>query len=114
MGRGAFSATASMTGASAGASYVFSEGVTGSCSSGGSQTLDSGDIFTGTIAIANLVPGQYCIGIDANSASDPAFALTFNTPVDGATPEPSTVVLLSAGLGVVCVLRLTKRTRKGP
>jgi hypothetical protein len=60
-----------------------------------------GDSFTGTIAIASLAPGNYCIGIDANNPSDPAFSLTFNTPVGGATPEPSTFVLISVALGVI-------------
>lgn len=107
---GAFSASASITGAAAGASYLFSEGAVGGCSSGGAATLNSGDSFTGTISIANLVPGQYCIGIDANNSNDPAFALTFNTPVEGtATPEPSYFVLLSMGLTAMGVLRLKKR-----
>jgi hypothetical protein len=109
---GAFSATASITGANTGASYLFSEGVAGTCSGGGTATLNGSDSFSSTIATANLAAGQYCIGIDANNSNDPAFALTFNTPVEGvATPEPSTVVLLSAGLGMI-VLRLTKRSRE--
>jgi hypothetical protein len=110
---GAFSVTASITGApNSGASYLFSEGVLGSCSSGGSETLNSGDGFTNTIAIANLAAGQYCIGIDTNNPNDPAFALTFNTPVDGSTPEPSTLVLLFVGLATIGVRRLTKRNRE--
>jgi hypothetical protein len=81
-GGGAFSASASIINANAGASYLLSEGaVGGSCSGGGTATLNSGDNFTGTIAIANLAPGFYCIGVDANNSSDPAVALTFNTPV---------------------------------
>jgi large repetitive protein len=81
---GAFSATASIAGASGGASYLFSEGVSiGGCNSA-TATLNSGDSFTSTIAITNLAPGSYCIGIDANNSNDPAFAITFNTPVDGA------------------------------
>jgi hypothetical protein len=76
-GGGAFSATASITGASGAASYLFEEGTAGGfCSDGTSKTLSSGDSFASTIAIANLAPGQYCIGIDANSPSDPAFAIT--------------------------------------
>jgi hypothetical protein len=81
---GAFSATASVTGASNTASYLFSEGPTGSCNSG-SMTLNSGDSFTSTISVPNLTPGQYCIGIDATNSNDPAFTLTFNTPVQGVT-----------------------------
>lgn len=109
---GAFSATASITGASSTASYLFTEGLAGSsCSGGPSQTLDSGDSFTNTIASANLAPGQYCIGISANSAIDPNFLLAFNTPVVGA-PEPSGFILLSAGLAAIAVLRCTKRGRQ--
>jgi hypothetical protein len=96
---GAFSAAASITGANVGAPYLFSEGVAGTYSSGGSETLKTSDSFTSTIAIASLAPGNYCIGIDANNSNDLAFSLTFDTPVDGATPEPSTLVLLSVGLG---------------
>ena len=111
-GGGAFSATASITGASSTASYLFTDGLAGSsCSGGGSQTLNSGDSFTGTLGSANLAPGQYCIGIDANSANDPNFSLTFNTPVSGVVPEPSGFLLLSAGLGMIGVLR-AKRGRQ--
>ena len=110
---GAFSATASIPGASAGASYLFSEGPSlGGCD-GADATLNGGDDFTGTIAIANLARGSYCIGIDANSSTDPPFALKFNTPVEGVTtPEPSTLPLLSIGLGAISVLGLTKRRRQ--
>jgi hypothetical protein len=109
-GGGAFSATASITGASDLASYLFTEGGATTCNGGASQTLNIGDSFTSTIAIANLSAGQYCIGIDANSAFDPNFLLKFNTPVSGA-PEPSTLVLLSAGFGVI-VLRNVRRRRQ--
>jgi hypothetical protein len=40
--------------------------------------------------------------------SDPNFPLTFSTPITGA-PEPSGFVLLSAGLGMIDVLRYLKR-----
>jgi hypothetical protein len=106
---GAFSASASITGETAGASYLFSQGGAGGCSGGGTATLNSGDSFSSTISVADLAPGRYCIGIDANNANDPAFALTFNTPVNG-VPEPSFLVLLSIGLGTISVLRLTKRS----
>jgi len=106
-GGGAFSTTASITGASSAASYLFSEGVAGSCNSS-NVTLNSGDSFTGTIAFGNLSPDQYCTGLDANSALDPKISLTFNAPVSG-VPEPSGLVLLSAGLGVIGVLRRAKR-----
>jgi hypothetical protein len=109
-GGGAFSATASVTGASSAASYLFTEGLAGTCTGGASQTLNIGDSFMSTIAIANLAPGQYCIGLDANNPNDPAFALTFNTPVSG-VPEPSGFVLLSAALGMIGVVRHAKRGR---
>ncbi len=112
---GAFSASASITGASAGASYLFSEGDAGGCSGGGTATLNSGDSFSSTISVANLAPGQYCIGIDANNSNDPAFTLTFNTPVDGTpTPEPSYFVFVSIGLSAIGVLHLKKGSRKIP
>ena len=115
---GAFSATASISGASADASYLFTEGLAGSfCSGGASQTLNSGDSFSQTISIGNLAPGQYCIGIDANSANDPNFSLTFNTPVSGvaAGPEPSSFILLSTAFGMGVVARRVKRSRRsGP
>jgi hypothetical protein len=101
---GAFSVTASVPDASSGASYAFSVGAAGTCGSeDGSATLNSADSFTGTIAVANLAAGQYCIGINTNSSMDPAFALIFNTPVTSSSapssvPEPSGLVLLSIGL----------------
>jgi hypothetical protein len=102
---GAFNATGSITGpTNTGASYLFSEGVAGSCSSGGGATLNGNDNFSATIAFTNLVAGQYCIGIDANNINDPTFAINFNTPVAG-VPEPSGCVLLSAGLGILSRLR---------
>ncbi|MGD0297805.1 MAG: hypothetical protein ABSE86_11870 [Bryobacteraceae bacterium] len=111
---GLFSATASMTNPPSAGSYLFSEGIAGSCNSGGTQTLNSGDNFTSTIAIADLPAGQYCIGIAATSPNDPGFALTFNTPVTGTgTPEPSGLVfMLSIGLGMMGVVRLVKRGRE--
>jgi hypothetical protein len=105
---GEFGATASVTGADSG-SYVFSEGAAGSCSSGWTATLNSGDSFAGTIGNDYLAPGQYCIGLNANYADDPAFALTFNTPVTDQAPEPSGIALLPIGLGMVGLLRARKR-----
>ena len=107
-----FSATASLTDVpNAGASYLFSEGGAGSCSNGGTATLNSSDNFTGTIFNANLAPGQYCIGIDANDPNDPAFALTFNTPVTGiqAVPEPSMALPLAL-VGLFGIWRLRKQS----
>lgn len=101
-GGGAFSATTSITGAQSGASYLFSEGGAGSCNLLAAATLNSSDTFTSTISMPSLAPGLYCIGIDATSPNDPPFSLTFNTPVVGAqTPEPSVLVLLSIGFGMI-------------
>jgi hypothetical protein len=105
-GGGAFTASADITGAAAGAAYLFSEGSAGSfCGGGPSETLNSTNSFTNTIAIANLAPGQYCIGLLATSAADPGFALTFNTPVSGVVPEPSGLAPLSIALVMIGVLR---------
>jgi hypothetical protein len=111
---GAFSVTASVPDAPNGASYLFSVGVAGTCTSGGTATLNSSDSFTSTIAIANLASGQYCIGIDTNSTIDPAFALIFNTPVTSSSapsgvPEPSGFVLLSIGSLMICLRLLAER-----
>lgn len=109
---GTFSASASINGANAGASYLFSEGSGGSCSGGGAQTLSGANNFTGTINIPDLAPGQYCIGLDANNVNDPAFTLMFNTPVNG-VPEPTSGLLLSTGLGfgLLRIRRNRRRTR---
>jgi hypothetical protein len=107
---GAFSASASVTGASGDAAYVFSAGSAGGCSSVGSETLNSGDGFDSTISVGNLAAGEYCIGIDADSAVDPTFSLTFDTPVSS-SPEPSTFVLLSGGLVLAAIARRAARRR---
>ena len=104
---GAFSATAAITGTpNAGASYLYSVGPAGTCSDGGSETLNSGDGFMSTIAVGNLAAGQYCIGIAANNSNDPAFALTFNTPVGTAAPEPGTFLTLAAALAALGIFKL--------
>ncbi len=104
---GAFSATAAITGTpNAGASYLYSVGPAGTCSDGGSETLNSGDGFMSTIDIGNLAAGQYCIGIAANNSNDPAFALTFNTPVGTAAPEPGTFLTLAAALAALGIFKL--------
>jgi hypothetical protein len=87
---GAFSASLSISGASGGASYVFSEGAFPGCTSTNSVALNSGNGFTGTIAVASLAPGQYCVGLVANDSNDPPFTLTFNTPVYAPTCNSST------------------------
>ena len=84
-------------GAATDASYLSSAGAAGGC--------NSADSFASTLSVTNLAPGQYCIGLDANSPSDPMFSVTFNTPVEAATPEPATLALLCAGLGAICLRR---------
>jgi hypothetical protein len=113
---GAFSVTATVPDAPSGASYSFSVAVDGTCTSAGTATLDSIDSFTSTIAIANLAAGQYCVGIATNSSIDPAFALTFNTPVTSSSmpssvPEPSGLVLLPIGLLAMSCRLLAPRSR---
>ena len=108
-GGGAFSATASVNGVvNAGASYLFSESVyaANTCgSAAASTTLNSSNVFSGSISNGNLAAGQYCVGIDANNSADPGIVLTFSTPVNGTAPEPSTFVLLAAGLGMIALGR---------
>ena len=111
---GAFSVTATVPDGASGASYQFSVGVAGTCTSGGTATLDSSDSFTGTIAISNLAAGQYCIGINTTSMVDPSFALIFNTPVSGistqsSAPEPSGFALLSIGSLMIGLRRRAAR-----
>lgn len=108
-GGGAFSATASLTGASAADSFLFTGGIPGTCNAV-SEILNSGDRFRGTISAPNLAAGEYCIGIQSSVLLDPNFSLTFNTPI-GAVPEPSELILLCGGLGLIAVLR--QRRRRG-
>jgi hypothetical protein len=108
---GAFSASASITGANTSASYLFSEGVSGSCNGGGSATLDNTDNFTGMISIANLAPGSYCIGLNADSPNDPAYTLTFDTPLAAQTPEPGSLLLMFVGFGAMGGAMRLKRPR---
>jgi hypothetical protein len=106
---GAFSATASITGSTnSGASYLFSDGVAGTCSSLASATLNGGDSFSATISTPNLAPGAYCIGMDANNSNDPTFAITFNTPVEG-VPEPATIGMTLLGLTAYCLAPRRRR-----
>jgi hypothetical protein len=79
-GGGPFSASTSITGATGG-SFTFSEGVVGSCNSLATESLNSGDNYSGTIFLNSLAPGQYCIGVGSAGLTDPNFAITFNTPV---------------------------------
>jgi hypothetical protein len=109
---GAFNVTASISGTGT-QSYNLSYGVSGSCNTFGSTTLNSGDSFTGTLGNnTQLAAGQYCIGIYANAVGDPIYGLTFNTPVEGVTlgaPEPSTIALVFAGTGMMIIMLRRRR-----
>jgi len=109
-GGGAFSASASISGAPTGASYLFSMGAVGTCNSLASEAL-SGPGFSGNISFADLGAGQYCLGLDANNPLDPMYSLTFNTPI-APTPEPSGLGLLSAGLVMIGLVRHARRARQ--
>ncbi len=85
-GGGTFSASASVTGAlNSGASFVFSQGAVSSCNTQ-SVTLNAANNFSGVLTSSNLPAGYYCIGLNANSANDPTFTITFSTPVAGQSP----------------------------
>jgi hypothetical protein len=108
-GGGAFSASASISDAAPDASFLFSMGAVGTCSSLANETL-SGPGFSGNISFANLGAGQYCIGLDDNSGTDPTFSLAFDTPI-APTPEPSQLMLLTASLVMLGAVRRAKRVR---
>jgi len=113
-GGGEFSVTTTITGANPGASYGFSFNPVFSGCANGPVALNSSNHFSYTyVSSPLLAAGQYCIGIDANSANDPAFMLTFNTPVAGSsTPEPSDFALLSIGLGIIGLRCCRKHSRE--
>lgn len=102
---GMFAATASVTNAVAGTSFVFSGGTVGSCNLT-SQTLNAGDNFSGTISSDNLAPGLYCIGLTEDGVADPDYSITFDTPLT--TPEPGTFVLFSCGVAAIAIARRVK------
>jgi len=106
---GAFSATASVVGATTGGSYSLSEGALGACTGSNSSLLDSSNGFSNTVTVGNLPAGQYCVGLATSDTSDPLLTLTFNSAVTGeAAPEPSSLTLLlvaAAAAGLVFRLR---------
>lgn len=112
---GAFDVSATIGG---GSGSTFSYGDIGSCNNRGTVALNSGDNFAGTVGNnANLAAGHYCI--EVNSAGlNPAFGITFNTPVAGlaaapGAPEPSTFGMFFVGAGIlVGVLRRKSATQK--
>jgi hypothetical protein len=65
--------------------------------------LNSGDGFAGSVSSPNLPPGTYCIRLIETSGGDPNFAIDFAQQIS--TPEPSGLILLSAGLAALGLLR---------
>jgi len=114
---GAFSATASVSGANATGSYLFQLSQPGNPGSViARETLDNADDFTATIDDAFLASGDYVIALLANNPSDAVaallanssddvmFTIDFATPVNGTAgstgtvPEPPPLTLLAPGL----------------
>jgi hypothetical protein len=71
-------------------------------------TLNSTNGFSSSLS-TSLLPGMYVIGLEANNPVDPAFSISFATPVS-AVPEPATIALVGAGLAGV-VTRYRRRRR---
>src|SRR5271170_6504926 len=116
---GAFSATASVSGANPTGSYLFQlsqPGNPGTVIDDG--TLDGADSFTATINDALLASGDYVIALLANSTDDPTFTIDFATPVNGTAgtatvPEPPSLLLLAPGLILVFFARGQLTALKG-
>ncbi len=109
---GPFSATASVTGAPGKrATYLFSEGLSSNCADGASVPLVNTNGYSNTLAIANLAPGQYCIGLTAPPIADPAFTINLNTPLEiSDVPEPPASALLA--IGIAALLAITWRASR--
>lgn len=96
-GGGAFSTTASVTGAAATDTFdldLFGSGVNVL------TRLDAADNFIGGLDIANLAAGRYTIGLSADVNVDPDFTIQFDAPIGSAVPEPSIWATLLLGLGL--------------
>ena len=72
---GPFSATANVSDTGLSDDFLFSEGLVGTCNST-IQDLNNGNHYQGTISIANLAAGTYCIGLRASNGIDPPATLT--------------------------------------
>jgi hypothetical protein len=111
---GDFSATMSLTGANADASYLF-ELLDSLGNVIDSFTLNSKFLFSGTLR-DNIGAGFYEIGLVANDSRDPYYDLEFNTPVEGvvpqtaAVPEPSIWSMLI--IGFMAIGFAMRRARK--
>ena len=111
---GQFSATLSLTGAASNIPYAMEL-----CSGGTCDTIlmttklsatNPTDALTGTLT-DTLAAGTYTIGlIEKQPGTDPAFTLSFNTPVSG-TPEPTTWSLMILGVGGMGAALRTRRRK---
>jgi hypothetical protein len=104
---GAFNAVASLNGESPASSFLFQ--LLGGATA--QSTLSSADYFTGNINYGDLVAGNYAIGLTALDSHDPAFQITFSTPIFG-VPEPGTWSMIVAGFGGLGAVMRTRRWNK--
>ena len=75
--------------------------------------LDQNNGFSKLMSFGKLDAGLYKIGLTAWNPLDPAFTLTFITPVGSAIPEPSVWAMLIAGFGIAgAALRRRTRARR--
>ena len=107
---GLFQATGSVANAQPNGSYTFQLEDLGGASIT-SATLDGSDAFSSTLEDLDLSPGQYIIGVTADSPNDPMFTLDFNTPVESTlgVPESATWTLLVSGFGLLGAGLRTRR-----
>jgi hypothetical protein len=115
---GAFDATASVAGANPTGSYLFQLSEPGSPGTIiDDETLDGTNSFSATINDILLAPGDYVIGLLANSLNDPTFTIDFTTPVNGTAgaatvAEPPSLTLLASGL--ILIFFFGNRRHKSP
>lgn len=73
--------------------------------------LGQSNAFTDLMS-ASLDAGLYKIGLTAWNPLDPAFSITFLTPVGSAVPEPGTWAMLIAGFGLMGAALRTRPKRR--